>query len=59
MAHFKYTEEQKKTGNSLPAQVARLERYCHSKDYQILLICSFDISYYITMDYSCDIADFW
>lgn len=40
------TEEQKEAGNSLPAQIARLERYCQNKDYQILRICSFDESAY-------------
>jgi len=40
------TEEQKEAGNSLPAQVARLERYCQNKDYKILRICSFDKSAY-------------
>lgn len=28
------TEEQRDAGNSLPAQVARLERYCQSKGYK-------------------------
>jgi len=40
------TEEQKEAGNSLPAQVARLERYCQNKDYEIIRICSFDESAY-------------
>ena len=42
------TEEQKEAGNSLPAQVARLERYCQSKGFTILKICSFDESAYGT-----------
>jgi site-specific DNA recombinase len=40
------TEEQREAGNSLPAQVARLERYCQSKGLQILQTCSFDESAY-------------
>jgi site-specific DNA recombinase len=40
------TEEQKEAGNSLPAQIARLERYCQSKNFTILKICSFDESAY-------------
>ncbi len=40
------TEEQREAGNSLPAQVARLERYCQSKGFQIIQICSFDESAY-------------
>lgn len=40
------TEEQREAGNSLPAQVARLERYCEQKGYPILTICSFDESAY-------------
>jgi len=40
------TEEQKEAGNSLPAQVARLERYCKNKGFEILKICSFDESAY-------------
>jgi DNA invertase Pin-like site-specific DNA recombinase len=27
------TEEQKEAGLSLPAQVTRLEKYCHNKGY--------------------------
>ena len=30
------TEEQKEAGNSLPAQVARLEKYCQNKGFEIL-----------------------
>lgn len=40
------TEEQKEAGNSLPAQVARLEKYCQNKGFEILKICSFDESAY-------------
>jgi DNA invertase Pin-like site-specific DNA recombinase len=42
------TEEQREAGNSLPAQVARLEKYCHSKGFEIIQICSFDESAYST-----------
>ena len=42
------TEEQKEAGNSLPAQVARLERYCENKGFEIQHICSFDESAYKT-----------
>lgn len=40
------TEKQKKADNSLPAQVIRLENYCHNKDFNILKICSFNESAY-------------
>ncbi len=40
------TEEQREAGNSLPAQVTRLERYCQSKGFEIQQICSFDESAY-------------
>ena len=40
------TAEQKEAGNSLPAQVARLERYCQSRGFSIVKICSFDESAY-------------
>ncbi len=40
------TEEQRDAGNSLPAQVTRLERYCQNKNFDILKICSFDESAY-------------
>lgn len=40
------TTEQKEAGNSLPAQVARLEKYCHSKGFEIFKVCSFDESAY-------------
>ena len=42
------TEEQKEAGNSLPAQVARLERYCQNKGFEVQHICSFDESAYKT-----------
>src|SRR4029077_3672837 len=40
------TEEQREAGNSLPAQVARLERYCQIKGMPILNTYSFDESAY-------------
>ncbi len=40
------TEEQKEAGNSLPAQVARLEKYCQVKDFPIIKSFSFDESGY-------------
>jgi len=40
------TEEQREAGNSLPAQVTRLERYCQNKGFDILHTCSFDESAY-------------
>ncbi len=40
------TEEQKEAGNSLPAQVARLERYCQSKGFDVIKTCSFGESAY-------------
>ena len=40
------TEEQREAGNSLPAQVTRLERYCQNKGFKILQSCSFDESAY-------------
>ncbi len=40
------TEEQKEAGNSLPAQIARLEKYCQSKGFEIIQTCSFDESAY-------------
>lgn len=42
------TAEQSEAGNSLPAQVTRLERYCQSKNFTILKVCSFDESAYGT-----------
>lgn len=40
------TEEQKEAGNSLPAQIARLEKYCVNKGLIIDAIYSFDESAY-------------
>lgn len=40
------TEEQKEAGNSLPAQINRLEQYCHNKGFTVLRTCSFDESAY-------------
>jgi len=40
------TEEQKEAGNSLPAQIERLKKYCERKNLEILRICSFDESAY-------------
>ena len=40
------TEEQRDAGNSLPAQVARLEHYCQNKGFTIAHTCSFDESAY-------------
>jgi DNA invertase Pin-like site-specific DNA recombinase len=40
------TEEQKEMGNSLPAQVMRLERYCQNRNLDILKSFSFDESAY-------------
>jgi DNA invertase Pin-like site-specific DNA recombinase len=42
------TEEQKEAGNSLPAQVTRLENYCKQKELTILKKYSFDESAYKT-----------
>lgn len=39
-------DRQRDAGNSLPAQVARLERYCQSKGFNISQVCSFDESAY-------------
>jgi len=40
------TSEQKEAGNSLPAQQARLRRYCEQKGFKILRIHSFDETAY-------------
>lgn len=40
------TEEQKEAGNSLPAQIVRLEKYCQNKELQIIKRFSFDESAY-------------
>lgn len=42
------TEEQKEAGNSLPAQIERLESYCKRKGYKIVKTFSFDESAYGT-----------
>jgi len=42
------TEEQCEAGNSLPAQIARLERYCQNKNFSIMHTYSFDESAYST-----------
>ena len=42
------TEEQKEAGNSLPAQIERLENYCNNKGFKIAKISSFDESAYKT-----------
>jgi site-specific DNA recombinase len=42
------TEEQREAGNSLPAQISRLERYCQNKNFEILHTYSFDESAYTT-----------
>ncbi len=36
------TEEQREAGNSLPAQVVRLEQYCQRRSFEILKVCRFD-----------------
>jgi len=40
------TEEQKDAGNSLPAQLARLESYCERKGFEVIKKFSFDESVY-------------
>ncbi len=40
------TEEQKDAGNSLPAQTARIEKYCKQKGFEIAETFSFDESAY-------------
>ena len=40
------TEEQREAGNSLPAQVHRLEEYCQRKGFELLKTYSFDESAY-------------
>lgn len=42
------TEEQKEAGNSLPAQISRMERYCSINKLEILKAFSFDESAYKT-----------
>jgi DNA invertase Pin-like site-specific DNA recombinase len=40
------TEEQKEAGNSLPAQIERIDSYCKKKDFDIAKAFSFDESAY-------------
>jgi len=40
------TEEQREAGNSLPAQITRMEKYCVQKDFEIIETFSFDESAY-------------
>src|SRR3989338_6380929 len=40
------TEEQKEAGNSLPAQVERIDNYCKKKSFEIIKSFSFDESAY-------------
>ncbi len=40
------TEEQKEAGNSLPAQIERLKKYCQYKNFDIMEVFSFDESAY-------------
>ena len=40
------TEEQREAGNSLPAQIERLKRYCQNKGFQIIETHSYDESAY-------------
>ncbi len=40
------TEEQREAGNSLPAQTARLEKYCQIKSFEVIEKFSFDESAY-------------
>lgn len=40
------TEEQKEAGNSLPAQIVRLEKYCQNNNFEVIKIFSFDESAY-------------
>lgn len=40
------TEEQRDAGNSLPAQVKRLETYCLNRGFEVMQTCSFDESAY-------------
>ena len=42
------TEEQKDAGNSLPAQIRRIQDYCKRKDFKIAETFSFDESAYKT-----------
>jgi DNA invertase Pin-like site-specific DNA recombinase len=40
------TEEQKEAGNSLPAQIERINNYCKMKDFEVIQSFSFDESAY-------------
>ncbi len=40
------TEEQKEAGNSLPAQIVRLKKYCQNKEFTVIKEVSFDESAY-------------
>ena len=40
------TEEQKEAGNSLPAQIKRIDDYCNKKAFKIIQSFSFDESAY-------------
>jgi len=40
------TEEQKEAGNSLPAKIERIDKYCNNKHFEILKAFSFDESAY-------------
>ncbi len=40
------TEEQREAGNSLPAQIERLKRYCQNKGFKVIKTFSFDESAY-------------
>lgn len=40
------TEEQKEAGNSLPAQIERIDSYCSKKNFEIIRAFSFDESAY-------------
>lgn len=40
------TEEQKEAGNSLPAQIERIDKYCQKKSFEIIKSFSFDESAY-------------
>ncbi len=42
------TEEQREAGNSLPAQIARIENYCDKKNFIVVETFSFDESAYKT-----------
>lgn len=42
------TEEQKEAGNSLPAQITRIEKYCEQQNFEVIETFSFDESAYKT-----------